>query len=131
MPIMNKYIRKQQWKHDIWTPHVMGNKMISSFCRLELLQPSHCPIKHCKFSYKTHFILQFRMLYTEKFGLWDCSGGFQIESHTYVTRFAKTQHNDAFLEIHIFALVSSIFLKLCSVAMPMLYCKYFSSYKAR
>ena len=50
---------------------------------------------------------------------------------TYVTRFAKTQHNDAFLEIQIFASVSSVYLKLCSVAIPMLYCKYFSSYKAR
>ena len=50
---------------------------------------------------------------------------------TYVTRFAKTQHNDAFLVIQIFASVSSIYLKLCSVAIPMLYCKYFSSDKAR
>ena len=50
---------------------------------------------------------------------------------TYVTRFAKTRHNDAFLEIQIFASVSSIYLKLCSVAIAMLYCKYFSSYKAR
>ena len=49
----------------------------------------------------------------------------------YVTRFAKTRHNDAFLETQIFASSSSIYLKLCSVAMPMLYCKYFSSYKAR
>ena len=49
----------------------------------------------------------------------------------YVTWFAKTQQNDAFLEIQIFASVSSIYLKLCSVAIPMLYCKYFLSYKAR
>ena len=49
----------------------------------------------------------------------------------YVTQFAKTQHNDVFLEIQIFASVSSIYLKLCSVATPLLYCKYFSSYKAR
>ena len=49
----------------------------------------------------------------------------------YVTRFAKTRHNGAFLEIQIFASVSSIYLKLCSVAISMLYCKYFSSYKAR
>ena len=51
--------------------------------------------------------------------------------HLFVTQFAKTQHNDAFLEIQIFASVSSIFLKLCSVVIPMLYCKYFLSYKAR
>ena len=49
----------------------------------------------------------------------------------YVTRCTKTQHNDAFLEIQIFPSVSSIYLKLCSVVIPMLYCKYFSSYKAR
>ena len=49
----------------------------------------------------------------------------------FVTRFAKTRHNDAFLEIQIFASVSSIYLKLCSVVISMLYCKYFSSYKAR
>ena len=48
----------------------------------------------------------------------------------YVTRFAKTQHNDAFVEIQIFASVSSIYLKLCSVAISVLYCKYFLSYKA-
>ena len=48
---------------------------------------------------------------------------------TYVTRFAKTRHDDIFLEIQIFALVSSIYLKLCSVAISMLYCKYFSSYR--
>ena len=48
-----------------------------------------------------------------------------------MTRFAKTRHNDAILEIQIFASVSSIYLKLCSVAIPMLYCKYFSSYEAR
>ena len=50
---------------------------------------------------------------------------------TYVTQFAKTQYNDAVLEIQIFASMNSIYLKLCSVAIPMLYCKYFSSYKAR
>ena len=49
----------------------------------------------------------------------------------YVIRFAKSRHNDAFLEILIFASLSSIYLKLCSVAIPMLYWKYFSSYKAR
>ena len=49
----------------------------------------------------------------------------------YVTRFAKTWHNDAFLEIQSFASVSSIYLKLFSVAIPMLYYKYFSSYKDR
>ena len=47
------------------------------------------------------------------------------------TQFAKTRHNDAFLEIQILASVSSIYLKLCSVAIPMLYCKYFLSYKDR
>ena len=51
-------------------------------------------------------------------------------STVYVTQFAKTRHNGAFLEIQIFASVSSIYLKLCSVAIPMLYCEYFSSYKA-
>ena len=50
---------------------------------------------------------------------------------TYVTRFAKTRHNDAFLEIQIYTSVSSVYLKLCALAIPMLYCKYFSSYKAR
>ena len=49
----------------------------------------------------------------------------------YVTRFAKTRHNDAFLEIQIFASMNSIYLKLCSVVISMLYCKYFSRYKAR
>ena len=52
-------------------------------------------------------------------------------SMTFVTRFAKTRHNDVFWEIQIFVSVSSIYLKLCSVAIPMLYCKYFSSYMAR
>ena len=41
----------------------------------------------------------------------------------------QIQHNGAFLEIQIFALVSSIYLKLFSVATPMLYCKYFLSYR--
>ena len=41
----------------------------------------------------------------------------------FVTRFAKTRHNGAFLEIQIIASVGSIYLKLCSVAIPMLYCK--------
>ena len=50
---------------------------------------------------------------------------------SYVTRFAKTRHNDAFLEIQIFASTNSIYLKLCSVVISMLYCKYFSSYKVR
>ena len=49
----------------------------------------------------------------------------------YVTQFAKIRHNDAFLEIQIFVSLSSIYLKVCSVAIPTLYCKYFSSYKAR
>ena len=40
----------------------------------------------------------------------------------YVTRFAKTQHNDAFLEFQIFASVSFMYLKLCSVAILVLYC---------
>ena len=54
-----------------------------------------------------------------------------LNNIVYVTRFAKTRHNDAFLEIQIFASVSSIYLNLYSVAIPMLYYKYFSSYKAR
>ena len=49
----------------------------------------------------------------------------------YVTRFAKTRHNDVFLEIQIFTSMNSINLKLCSVVISMLYCKYFSNYKAR
>ena len=51
----------------------------------------------------------------------------------HVTRLVKTQHNDAFLDIQIFvqAIASSICLKLCSVVLSMLYCKYVSSYKAR
>ena len=40
-------------------------------------------------------------------------------SQLYVTQFAKTRHNDAFLRIQIFASVHSIFLKLCSVAISM------------
>ena len=50
---------------------------------------------------------------------------------TNVTRFAKTRHNYAFMEIQIFVSVGSIYLKLCSVVISMLYCKYFSGYKAR
>ena len=66
----------------------------------------------------------------------DTVGTTEIALYTYVvrknvTRFAKTRHNDAFLEIQIFASMNSIYLKLCSVVIPMLYCKYFSSYKAR
>ena len=34
---------------------MMGNTMTSSFCRLELLQPSNRPIKIFKFSYKIRF----------------------------------------------------------------------------
>ena len=49
----------------------------------------------------------------------------------YVTQFAKTQHNDAFLEIQIFASMNSIYLKLCAVVISILYCKYFLRYKAR
>ena len=40
----------------------------------------------------------------------------------YETRFVKTWHNDAFLEFQIFASVSFMYLKLCSVAISMLYC---------
>ena len=40
----------------------------------------------------------------------------------FVTRFAKTRHNDACLEIQIVASVSFMYLKLCSVAISMLYC---------
>ena len=39
--------------------------------------------------------------------------------------------NIMMLEIQIFASVNSIYLKLCSVAVPMLYCKYFLNDKAR
>ena len=45
-----------------------------------------------------------------------------LEYSIYVTRFVKTQHNDAFLEFQIFAPVSFMYLKLCSVAISMLYC---------
>ena len=58
-----------------------------------------------------------------------CSVGEFIIEDEYLH--AKTRHNDTFLEIQIFASVSLIFLKLCSVAIPMLYRKYFLSYKAR
>ena len=49
----------------------------------------------------------------------------QVDSSMYVTRFAKTRHNGAFLEIRIFASINFIYLKLCSVVISMLYCKYF------
>ena len=39
-----------------------------------------------------------------------------------VTRYAKTRHNDAFLEFQIFVSVSFLYLKLFSVAISMLYC---------
>ena len=65
-------------------------------------------------------------MYSRLFNMYVC-----IQVCTYVTRFAKTRHNGALLQIQIFASVRSIYLKLCSVAIPMLYCKYFSSYKAR
>ena len=42
-----------------------------------------------------------------------------------MTRFAKIRHNGAFLEIQIFASVSSVYLELCAVALPMLYCNTF------
>ena len=48
----------------------------------------------------------------------------------FVTQFAKTCHNAGFLEIQIIASVNSIHLKLYSVVISMLYCKYFLSYKA-
>ena len=41
-------------------------------------------LKDTKYSHKTHFILRFIMLYTEKFGLQDCFCFLQIESHIYV-----------------------------------------------
>ena len=69
--------------------------------------------------------LVFIMLYTEDFSMRHYVGFSQIGS------LAKTRHNDAFLEIKIFASVSSIYLQLCSVVLSTLYCKYFSSYKAR
>ena len=53
----------------------------------------------------------------------------------YVTRFAKTQHNaqhnGTFLKIQVFASLSSVYLKLYSVVLSMLYYKYILSYKAR
>ena len=54
-----------------------------------------------------------------------------VNLSTFVTLFAKTRRNDASSEIQIFAQVSSIYLKLCSVAIPMPYYKYILSYKAR
>ena len=51
--------------------------------------------------------------------------------YQFLTGFAKTRHYDAFLEIQIFASVSYICLKLCSVVISMLYCKEFSNSKAR
>ena len=44
-----------------------------------------------------------------------------IYIYIYMTRFAKTQHNDAVLELQIFASVSFMYLKLCSVAISTLY----------
>ena len=46
-----------------------------------------------------------------------------------MTWFVKTQHNGAFLEIHVIASLCS--RKLCSVILWSLYYKYISSYKAR
>ena len=45
-----------------------------------------------------------------------------LATRLYVTRFAKTRHNDAFLEFQIFTSMSFMYLKLCSVALSMLYC---------
>ena len=49
----------------------------------------------------------------------------------YVTPFAKTRNNDAFLEIQVFTSVSSVYLKLCSVTIPICITNIFLSYKAR
>ena len=48
-----------------------------------------------------------------------------------VSRFAKTRHNEHIFGNPDFASVDSIYLKLCSVTISTLYCKYFLSYKAR
>ena len=52
--------------------------------------------------------------------LWTSAGQYQNgipsgQISQYVTRSAKTRHNDAFLEIDIFASVCFMYLKLCSV----------------
>ena len=52
-----------------------------------------------------------------------CSMYNSIIVYVTVTQYVKTQHNDTFLEIQIFASVSYIYLKLCSVVVSMLYCK--------
>ena len=54
-----------------------------------------------------------------------------IHTYAYMTRFAKTRHNDTFLEIQIFASACSIYPKLSSVMISMLYCKQFLRNKAR
>ena len=53
--VKNEDIRIQTWKQDIWTPHRMGNTMIPSFVTTAKLSSL---LKHCKFSYKMHFILK-------------------------------------------------------------------------
>ena len=44
--VTNEYIRIRPRQQDIRTPHVMGNTMIPSLRRLELLQPSYRPYKN-------------------------------------------------------------------------------------
>ena len=64
--VTNEYIRIRTRQQDIRTPHVMGNTMIPSFRRLELLQPSYRPYKNTEsFFIKRVFTLRFIMLHTE------------------------------------------------------------------
>ena len=75
-------------------------------------------------------VIQVVLLYTQCLRYNICSAWFLILEYqlvyiVIVTQFATTQHNDAFLEIQSFASASFIYLKLCSIAIPMLYCKYF------
>ena len=60
-----------------------------------------------------------QIYYPKHTSIWENSTIIIVQTN--VTRFAKTPHNDAFLEMQIFISVNSIFLKLCSVAISMLY----------
>ena len=61
-PVTYKGLRVQIQCKIIWTAHMIRSPMLPSFCRLELPQPSYCPIKTPQVFLWNTFFASFRKL---------------------------------------------------------------------
>ena len=113
--VIRMYILLLEWKN-VCITHTLSCTQLGSLIKLICINPK--TLRKATWIYISISMMYIRIQYLKN----------PLPNNQMWPDLQKTRHNDAFMEIQIFASLSSIYLKLCSVVIS---CKHFLSYKAR